>query len=172
MSTNYLQRLSFHKLEVHQPSESLHSFVLVRNSLLHSIQTQQQDSWLDACFDELTPDTTTMDLTLDSTEPLETIIMDEDDDDDDMDMLLLDDDSDEENGPVSPEESSLQPPPYRSRPSPAFFIPMDDDIQEEEEDAILSAADNHHLTTPQHPYGPTDDTRHHKLHPTTSFLSV
>lgn len=171
MNTDYLQRLSLVKLEEYQPGEPLHFFVLVRNSLLHSIDREHEDSWLDACFDELAPDTTTVDLTLDSTEPLETILIDKDDGDD-MDMLLLDDDSDEDNGPVSPEESSLQPPPHRSRPSPAFFIPMDDDIQEDEGDTILSAADGQHLTTPQHSYGPTDDTGNHKFYPSTSFLSV
>ncbi|KAI8341189.1 hypothetical protein BC941DRAFT_416073 [Chlamydoabsidia padenii] len=164
MNTNYLQRLSFHKLEVYQPSESLHSFVLVRNSLLQSIRTQQQqDSWLDACFDELTP--TTVDLTLGSDEPIEKILMDGEDKYDtenDIDMLLLEEDSEEEDdGPVSPEESSLQPPSYRSI-GPAFFIPMDD----EDDDAILAAPDNHHHPT-QHSYGSTDG--HHKL---GSFLSV
>ncbi|ORZ15862.1 hypothetical protein BCR42DRAFT_416050 [Absidia repens] len=159
MNTHYLQQLSFHKLEIHQPTASLHSFVLVRNSLLQSIRTQQeQDSWLDACFDELDPESSPTDSSLmgdrdsslamglcydneqqqqqqqqdsDIMDDIDMLLLEEDDDDDD------DDDISDDDGPVSPEQSTLlQQPHYRSRPfgSPAFFIPMDDDEDDDEDE--------------------------------------
>ncbi|CAO3600547.1 unnamed protein product [Absidia cylindrospora] len=191
MNTHYLQQLSFHKLEIHQPTASLHSFVLVRNSLLQSIRTQQeQDSWLDACFDELDPESSPTDSTLigdqDSSLAMglcyDTEQQQQDDNDvmDDIDMLLLEeddddddisDDDDDDDGPVSPEQSTLlQQPHYRSRPfgSPAFFIPMDDDDDDGDDDEDEDGVENMDNFIPADattlPLAATTATSHYNYH--------
>ncbi|KAI8060451.1 hypothetical protein BC940DRAFT_312040 [Gongronella butleri] len=159
MSTHHLQRLSFQKLECQHGNTSLHTFVLIRNSLLRSIQTQQQeDSWLEACFDEADAPIV-MESTLHDHDMDMLLLHDDSDDatldlvDEHIDAALLDslpdeeedddddDDDDDEDGPVSPEQTLSSPSFYRQPGSPTFFIPMD-------EDDVLDDQQPHDKTAP------------------------